>query len=116
MHGDLIDLERKFWTNDPQFYEANYTANAVLVFPRVGRIDRTTAVAAIREENRRGHHWAEVNFDNVAAVELMRDVVLLSYTATARWNYEDTPSTILCSTLYVMDDGQWRVALHQQTL
>ena len=46
----------------------------------------------------------------------MREVVLLSYTATARWNYEDTPSTILCSTLYVMDDGQWRVALHQQTL
>jgi hypothetical protein len=43
------------------------------------------------------------------------DVVLLSYTAHARWNYQETSATFLCSTVYVIDDGQWRVALHQQT-
>jgi hypothetical protein len=115
MQSDLIDLEKKFWTNDPEFYEANYVADAVLIFPGVGRLDRATAVEAIRGENRRGHRWAEVAFDNIASVELTPVVVLLTYTARARWNYQDTASTVLCSTVYVLHDGRWRVALHQQT-
>jgi hypothetical protein len=115
MHSDLIDLEKKFWTNDPQFYEANYTADAVLIFPGVGKLERATAVAAIRDENRRGHRWAEVAFDDIATVELTPEVVLLTYSARARWNYQDTASTVLCSTVYLRNDGQWHVALHQQT-
>jgi hypothetical protein len=30
MRSNLIDMEKKFWMNDPEFYEANYTTNAVL--------------------------------------------------------------------------------------
>jgi hypothetical protein len=115
MRSDLIDFEKKFWTNDPEFYAANYTTDAVLIFPGVGRLDRGMAVAAIREENRLGHRWAEVDFDAVATVELTPEVVLLSYTAMTRWNYQETTTSVLCSTVYVVDNGRWRVAFHQQT-
>jgi hypothetical protein len=101
--------------NDPEFYEANYTTDAVLIFPGLGKLDRATAVAAIRDENRLRHRWAEVAFDDVTTMELTSEVVLLTYTARARWNYQDTASTVLCSTIYVLADGGWRVALHQQT-
>jgi Domain of unknown function (DUF4440) len=115
MQSDLIDLEKKFWTNDQEFYEANYTVDAVLIFPGVGKLDRASAIAAIRDENRRGHRWAEVALDDVATVELTAEVVLLTYSARARWNYQETASTVVCSTVYVLNDGQWRVALYQQT-
>jgi hypothetical protein len=42
-------------------------------------------------------------------------VVLLTYRAFARWNYEDTAGETLCGTVYVSRDGAWKVAFHQQT-
>ena len=49
MRSDLIEMEKKFWTNDPEFYEANYTTDAVLVFQASAR---WTEPARLRE--RRG--------------------------------------------------------------
>jgi hypothetical protein len=43
------------------------------------------------------------------------DVALLSYEATARWNYEEVATKVLRATVYVKRNGAWRVALHQQT-
>ena len=88
----------------------------MLVLAGVGRIDRDTAVAAIRRENAEGHAWAEVHFANVDGRWLVTDVaVLLTYVASARWNYETKASNTLCSTVYVRQDGVWRVRFHQQT-
>ena len=75
----LIDTERRLWTNDPDLYEAAYDEDAMLIFSEVGRINRTLAVAAIREENKNGKHWAEVRFEDVATSQLAPDVVLLVY-------------------------------------
>lgn len=85
------------------------------MFEEVGKIGRDQAVRALREENKAGEHWAEVAFDDLAVSPLAENVVLLTYAATARWNHEQAPSKTLCSTVYVRNDGQWRVALHQQT-
>jgi hypothetical protein len=111
----LLEIERSKWTNNPEIYEAGYLPNAVLIFPGVGRIDRSTAVNAIREENRKGHAWAEVKFEEARVVEVGAGVTLLTYKANARWNYEERASSVLCSTLYVRADDAWRIALHQQT-
>jgi hypothetical protein len=56
-----------------------------------------------------------VKFDDITAREIARDCVLLTYVATARWNYETVPSKALCSTIYVGPRGSRRVVLHQQT-
>jgi hypothetical protein len=55
---ELLRIERSLWTNDAEVYQKGYLADAVLIFPVVGRIGRDTAVAAIREENAQGRHWA----------------------------------------------------------
>ena len=114
-HDQLIGIERRLWSNDPEFYEATYLPGAVLVFDQIGRISRDDAVKAIREEKASGRYWAEVAFDDVAFSRIAQDAVLLTYAATARWNDEQAPSNALCSTVYLREAGRWRVALHQQT-
>jgi Domain of unknown function (DUF4440) len=114
--NELIAIERSLWSNDPEIYGDTYIADAVLIFPVVGRLDRNAAVAAIRRENADGHAWAEVHFDDLQAQWISPgQVAALSYLAKARWNYETAPSVTLCATVYVQRDG-WKVALHQQTV
>jgi hypothetical protein len=114
--SELVAIERTLWSNDPEIYHDTYAPDAVLIFPVVGRLDRDTAVAAIREENSQGRAWAEVHFGDLQARWITRNhVALLAYVATARWNDESTPTNTLCATVYFRTDDRWRVALHQQT-
>ena len=113
---DLISIERTLWENDAQIYHERYSPEALLIFPGVGRIDRETAVAAIRQENAEGHAWAEVRFDDVDGRWIKSDAAaLITYMARARWNYESSASQTLCASVYVREGESWRVAFHQQT-
>lgn len=112
----LLEIERSLWTNDAEGYYERYSPSAVLVFPGVGRIDRDTAVAAIRKENAEGRAWAEVTMDAIDGRWIVPDAVaLVTYLAMARWNYESTASGYLCSTVYLRRQDTWQVSLHQQT-
>jgi len=113
---DLITIERTLWENNADTYHDRYSPEALLIFPGVGRIDRETAVAAIRKENAEGRAWAEVSFDEVDGRWITTDAAaLISYMATARWNYESSASKTLCASVYLREGGSWRVAFHQQT-
>jgi len=113
---ELITIERTLWQNDAQTYRDGYSPEALLIFPGVGRIDRDTAVAAIRKENAEGRAWAEVRLDDVDGRWIESGAAaLITYVATARWNYESTASDTLCASVYVRVGGSWRVAFHQQT-
>ena len=113
---ELLTIERTLWENNDHVYHETYLPDAVLIFPGVGRIDRETAVTAIQKENAEGRAWAEVQFDDAVGRSLMRGTaVLISYCATARWNYETVATQTLCATVYVRQEETWRVAFHQQT-
>ena len=114
--AELIEIERKMWTNEVDIYGATYLPDAVLIFAETGRIDLATALDALRDEGEKGQRWAEVRFDDARVLELDTDAAVLTYRATARWNYEDAPGRWLCSTVYVRRPDGWRVALHQQTI
>ena len=112
----LIPIEESLWSNNPDVYRETYSPEAVLIFPNVGRIDRDTAVAAIRLESADGRAWAEVRFDDVRCQWISQNATaLLTYLATARWNYESRPSQSMCATVYVQHGGSWKAAFHQQT-
>lgn len=115
LEKQLLDIERKLWTNDPVFYENNFIDTALLVFPETGVITRNVAVAAISTENAEGRKWAEVEFDKVRSLRLADDAVLLTYTVAARWEHQQSRSLALASSIYVKRDDAWKVAFHQQT-
>ena len=115
LEKQLLDIERKLWTNDAVFYEKSFVDAALLVFPETGVITRDVAVAAIRTENAEGRKWAEVEFKDVRVVRLTDDSAVLTYKVAARWEHEDSSSTALATSVYVRRKGEWRVGFHQQT-
>ena len=114
--NDLITIERTLWENNAEIYHDRYSPEALLIFAAVGRIDCERAVAAVRKENAEGHAWAQVGFDDVDGRWIKSEAAaLITYMATARWNYESSASKTLCASVYVREGGSWRVAFHQQT-
>ena len=111
----LVNIEKRLWTDDADFYKDNLSEDCLLVFPETGVISRDIAVEAIRKENEEGRRWAEVHFDEVRSLRLADDVALLTYRAIARWEHEKSAITALASSLYVKGDGAWKLAFHQQT-
>ena len=112
---DLYEIERSLWSNDPDVYRDSLRHDALLLFPETGAITRDTAVAAIREENRENRRWAEVRFSQKRILSPTADTRVLIYKATARWNYEQNPITVLCSSVYALHSGEWKLVFHQQT-
>jgi hypothetical protein len=87
----------------------------LLRFQETGVITRDTAIAAIREENRENRRWAEVRFSGQRVLSPRQDTCVLVYKATARWNSEENPIIVLCSGLYVLYSGEWKLVFQQQT-
>ena len=111
----LMDIERKLWSNDAVFYRNNLIEESLLVFSETGVITRDVAVDAIMTENAEGRRWAEVQFDEVRSLRLADDAVLLTYKVTARWEHEESKYSALASSVYIKRDGVWKLAFHQQT-
>ena len=109
--GDLIALEEQFWKGDADFYRQRLTAEALMVFPDpVGVLGKEETVASISQAPR----WRDVEFTEVRAVMLATDAALLVYRATAR-RAEHATYVTRASSVYVRQDGAWKLAFHQQT-
>lgn len=112
---ELLAIERRLWTNDAEVYERTLVPDAMLVFAETGVLTREQAVAAIREENRTGRRWGDVQITGVRAIHLGRDAWLMTYTADAQWQGEIARHRALCSSAYVRAGGRWMLAFHQQS-
>jgi hypothetical protein len=115
LENQLIDIERKLWSNDAVFYKNSLIEEALLVFPETGVITRGVAVDAILTENAEGRRWAEVEFDKVRSLRLADNAALLTYRVAARWEHEQSKNSALASSVYVRRDGVWKLAFHQQS-
>src|SRR4029450_4618026 len=111
----LIDIERRLWTNDAQFYRDNLTEDCLLVFAETGVITREIAVDANRTENEQRRRRAELTFLEIRQLRLTDTASLLNYRVTARWEHEESSVTLLASSIYVRRDEAWKLAFHQQT-
>jgi hypothetical protein len=115
LEEQLLQIERKLWTNDAAYYKENLIEEAVLVFRETGVIPRDVAVEAILSENAKGQRWAAVEFADVKTQRLSEDVFLLTYRVAARWEHEESRIFALASSVYVKRNERWKLAFHQQT-
>ncbi len=111
----LMDIEKKLWSNDPEFYQAALREDAMLVFGETGIISRKFAVDAIKDEVNENRVWADVALDDLQHIWVNDDVVLISYRSTSRWKGQTEVIHALCSSLYCLEDGGWKLVFHQQT-
>lgn len=111
-HEELWSLERQFWLSGAEFYERTLAPQVLMVFPPpVGILDRAATVDSIGSAAR----WQNVSFTEQQLVAAKSDTVVLAYAAHADRGGEDSRYAAQCSSVYVRDDGGWRLVLHQQT-
>ncbi|BDG01128.1 nuclear transport factor 2 family protein [Anaeromyxobacter oryzae] len=109
----LVDLEDRFWASagDPEFYRRALAANAVMVFPHPARVlDRDGAIGAVATTK----PWTSWALEDRRAVRLSESTAVLTYRALARREGQ-APYAALVTSVYVEEDGAWKLAVHQQT-
>jgi hypothetical protein len=78
----------------------------------MGEID---SKAHTMESIAREPRWTSVDFTDQQLVQLSPDTVALIYRASGSRGREEPPYPALASSVYVKRDGDWKLALHQQS-
>ena len=105
----LFDIEKRLWTNDPDYYAETFTEDATLVFPETGYIDLSTAVEAIRNENEEGRRWSDVVFVREKFLEISPEVAIITYHVKAKWNVEVDYIEAIATSVYQLKDDRWKL-------
>lgn len=103
-------LEREFWLGGADVYRRHLADDALMVFPGMV-LPKSQTVDSIASAPR----WTDVTFSDERLVWLAPDVVALVYHATASREHDPAPYSALASSIYVRRDGDWQLALHQQS-
>jgi hypothetical protein len=113
----LIDLEHAAWealSTDGEtaadFYAENLAQDILMLLPGGMVIDDREAVI----DSMRGAPWSSFEISEERILPLSQASAVVSYRATAVREDSDDYTALFNST-YVLEDGAWRLALHQQT-
>lgn len=107
---NLPDLERRFWLDGAEFYRQHLAEEVLMVFPGVGAMNRPDAIAGVEAAPR----WTHVEMVDEHIMEIGSSTRILCYRAKAR-REEDGEYSVLVSSLYVREGGEWKLKFHQQT-
>ena len=112
LEKQLLNLEEKFWKGDGEFYRQNLTDDCLMVLPEpAGIITKEQAMEAIAASRR----WADVAFKESVMLQLAVDAAMVIYKAAAQREGGKSTYSVLVSSAYVVRDGVWKLAFHQQT-
>jgi hypothetical protein len=112
---ELLRLETSGWQaisehRGGQFYQSRLTENALMVLPGGMVLDKNTSISALDGPTT----WDWFRIEDERIVEFGQDAAALTYKVTAKRPNEDERSSLITS-VYVRRDGDWLMALHQQT-
>jgi hypothetical protein len=114
-HEDLLALERAGWKalsvdGDAARFYAEVLARQVLMLLPGGLVidDRNGAIDATR-----GAAWTSFELSDERVHDLTDRSAVVAYRGAARRG--DDEYMALFTSTYVLDDGAWRLAVHQQT-
>jgi len=112
----LLDLERRGWDSlcdatGSEFYGDLMTDGGVMVLANGAVMNREAVVASLEQ----APPWQSYDIEDVRLVEAGVDAAGLVYVGTG-YREGDQPAFVgVMSSVYVRQDGQWRLALYQQT-
>lgn len=112
VRDSLLRLEHEFWAaaGDGQFYERRFAEDGLLIVPGVTEVmDKAATTAAVAQSS----PWTSYELHDVRCAELASDVAALAYRAAASREGERYEAMI--TSVYVRQNGDWQLALHQQT-
>jgi hypothetical protein len=107
---EIWDLEERFWTQGAESARHMTAKDAVFIFPYPAGILQGNTMWREAEVAQR---WRSVEMSERVSTR-RQDIVALGYRVSAQRG-EAPAYEALCSSTYVMDDGEWRRLAHQQT-
>lgn len=107
----LLEMERKFWTEGESFFRQSVDEECLMAFPQTAGVMSKPEVAATVH---RGSRWHDVEIWPRGILEPTKDFVILTYRARAI-RADGELYDALVSTGYVKRSGAWKLAFHQQT-
>jgi Domain of unknown function (DUF4440) len=112
---ELLELERAGWSSlcdgtAADFYGDLMTAEGVMVMANGQVMDRDEVVDALRHSP----PWASYSIDDPMVVPVDGDTRALVYTGTGNRD-EGPPFVGVMTSVYVRRNGDWKLALYQQT-
>jgi hypothetical protein len=113
--NELIDLERSAWEAlstegaAAPFYEKVLAREVLMLLPGGMVIDDRAQVI----DSMRGAPWSSYELRDLRVLTLRSDAAVVAYSATAIRDGHEYQA--LFNSTYVREDGEWRLALHQQT-
>jgi uncharacterized protein (TIGR02246 family) len=113
---ELLAMERRGWDalcdgTAAEFYGEVMTDDGTMVLGNGAVLDRDAVVAALRGSP----PWLRYEIDAVRLVRAGAGAAAIAYTGRA-WREEGaSPFVGAMTSLYVRDDGGWRLALYTQT-
>jgi ketosteroid isomerase-like protein len=114
MHTELVALEQRGWKalsngTAVEFYDELLTEDACVVVP--GMI---LTRAQTLESWQQVPPWVHYELTDERTLPLGDDAAILTYAGTARRS-EGEPYSARFTSVYVRQDGRWKLAFHQQT-
>lgn len=112
----LLDLERSGWdsvcsSTGAQFYGDLMTDDGVMVLANGVVMDRDAVIASMEH----ARPWQSYDIDDHRVVAVGPASAAIVYLGTG-YRHGDQPAFVgLMSSVYVRQDGRWRLALYQQT-
>ena len=111
LEQDLLNLERKFWTGDAEFYRRHLDEKCLTVFKGMAGVFNREDIAV---QAKNGHHWTNLQLMEKGFVQPSEDFAILSYEMSGE-REDGAPHRALASTGYVRRYGDWKMTFHQQT-
>ena len=114
-HDELLELERAAWEAlstegaAGPFYEKALARDVLVLLPGGMVIDDRQQVV----DSMRGAPWDRYEISDERVLELTPDSAVVAYRVEAERG--DTHYRALLNSTFVREDGEWRMALHQQT-
>ena len=114
-YDELLDLERRSWEAlstegaASSFYDKVLARDVLIVMPGGMVIDDRQQVV----DSMGGTPWSSFELSEVRVLELGDGGAALVYKVKA--DREGTAYQALLNSTYIREDGEWRLALHQQT-
>lgn len=116
MLDELLDLEHQGWkslctSTGADFYGRIMTGDGVMVLAHGQVFDRQAVIDSLNE----APPWRTYDIADERLIVLGADRAILVYTGRASRDESEPAFNALMSSVYTRHEGEWRLALYQQT-
>lgn len=114
--NDLLALEHQGWDslctgNGGSFYGRTMTPDGMMILSHGQALGRDEVISSLAA----APPWESYDIAGATLITLTSTSAILTYTGSAQRAGDTAPFRSLMSTVYVREDGRWRIALYQQT-